>query len=99
MDILKAEYSYMRDSCVRMEDRCHEIYNVLSNLVDTTKDLDIFWDGDANSSFITQINEDLIHSETILYSLRESIRVFGEAISEYQNVERTIGKIIEDIRL
>lgn len=86
----------MRDSCAEMEDCCHEIYSVLSDLVDVTKNLDIFWDGDANSSFITQVNEDLIHSETILYALRECIKLFGEAISEYQNIERTVGRIIEE---
>ncbi len=76
-----------------------ELYFALSkevdHLADHVADLDIFWDGDANTGFMRKTGDDLIWVAALLIRIRNNIRVLCEAVSIEAEAEKQVRKMME----
>lgn len=99
MEVLCVDY-------VQLMDRARNLYELLSitidymgELNDVVKDLDIFWEGEANDEFITAIGEDIAKASVLLDRLRQIIRLIVTAFDEYQETEKVISQMIKEVNV
>ena len=96
MDEFVADYVKIDEKVGRMFEITARIGEEIGNISAYTADLDIFWDGDANSAFITKIGEDLLEAGVILMRVRALVKAASSALDLYQKNEKEIKRMIGD---
>lgn len=99
MEVLSVDYTKLLARAKNLCDECIKIKENLDKLIDTTENLDIFWDGDASTVFIVDINEDIAVMETLLYKIETNIKIITETIKGYQETEKIVNQIIGGMKL
>lgn len=99
MEVLSVDYTKLLARAKNLCDECIKIKENLDKLIDTTENLDIFWDGDASTVFIVDINEDIAVMETLLYKIETNIKIISETIKGYQETEKIVNQIIGGMKL
>ena len=66
----------------------------IGRLTDHSKDLDIFWDGDANTAFMAALGSDIANALVILVKLRMTLKLVADALEIYSSNEREVQRII-----
>jgi len=99
VEILKVDYVGLLAKAKRLCSEYAKIKNNIDKLMEVTEDMDIFWDGDANTVFIVHMNEDIAIMETLLYKMETNIRIIMETIRGYQETEKIVNQIIGGLRL
>ena len=77
-----------------------ELYLELSEetgrLADHVADLDIFWDGEANTAYMQKIADDLIWVAALLVRIRERIRALRDAFEVMSEAEGQVRNMITE---
>ena len=84
----------------RIKDLAHtysKIASEVAKLAEYTENLDIFWDGDANTAYINRISEDLTEAGIITAGVRNLVNSAKEALNIYLDHEKQIERIKEEI--
>lgn len=66
----------------------------MGRLNDCSKDLDIFWDGEANTAFISALGRDIADAMIIIMKLRETCRLVTQALEIYLSNEKEVQRMI-----
>ena len=98
MDRLNVEYTRLSADLERLSDKTFRLNEEISRIAEYTADLDIFWDGDANSAFIQRIGEDLLDMDVIAIRVRNAVKSAFSALDLYQRNEKEIIRMIGEIR-
>ena len=81
--------------------RLFELYLKLSDetagLAGYAANLDIFWDGDANSAYVQTIGEDLVKMGVIVMNIKKTAGCTRRALNIYMRYEAEVSRIIRDI--
>lgn len=77
----------------------HQIKSEISNIYQDVQELDVMWDGSANDEFRKQFRNDYNIIQDILADMDKYIGKIDFAIGKYENCEKTIGDIINKIRI
>lgn len=96
MEILNVDYIKLDASLDRLSQLSLSLSQEIGRIAEYTTNLDIFWDGDANSAYIAKIGEDLIEIDTIMMRIRSVVKTAVKALDLYQKNEKEIKKMIGD---
>ena len=99
MGDLRVDYTSLRDKLDRLCLIVTAINEEIAGIAEYTADLDIFWDGDANSAFIAGIGEDLLDIDAIMMRIRGTVRAAVKVLDIYQKNEKEIKRMIGDFRI
>ena len=58
-----------------------------------TAELDIFWDGGANTAYMGKVGEDLMAITEITVKIRDTIRILGMILDVYRENEKEVLRI------
>ena len=97
MEILSVDYMALMNRAKELAKHIDMVEGNIKDLNDVTKDLNIFWDGEANNEFVVAIGEDVAKTVVLLGVIRQTIKLIIMAINEYQTTEKVIKQIIEEI--
>lgn len=97
MEILSVDYMALMNRAKELAKHIDTVEGNIKDLNDVTKDLNIFWDGEANNEFVVAIGEDVAKTVVLLGVIRQTIKLIIMAINEYQTTEKVIKQIIEEI--
>lgn len=98
-EIFEADYVRIADSLRECSKKCSQMEAGIRSLTDAVQNLDIFWNGDANTMFITNLNEDIACIEVFLAKVRQFVRDGMDALEQYQENEKVIEQIVTGINL
>ena len=80
--------------------RLYELYILLAEEVDSLSErisnMDIFWDGDANTAFMRHIGDDLIWIAAFLIRIRDLITLLYKVMDIYAAGEKEVLNMIEE---
>ncbi|MBR4574118.1 MAG: hypothetical protein IKO16_04345 [Lachnospiraceae bacterium] len=99
MSILTVDYVSFRNSTGQIMDLFLKIGDEVDHIVDYTKELDIFWDGEANSAYIGRVGSDITAIAEIAVKIRDTIRLLGMILDIYMENEREVQKLLGECRL
>ena len=93
------DYTLLRNRLDRLSELVAATGEEIGKIAEYTANLDIFWDGDANSAYILRISEDLIDIDVIMMRIRETVHAAVSAFDMYQENERRISRMIGEYRI
>ena len=97
MNVFCVDYSNFVIRAKKLSELVGETINNIRELNDVVKELDIFWDGDSNDEFVIAVGEDIAKVMVVLDIVRALVRELIEAFDEYQETEKIIGLMIEEV--
>lgn len=95
---LSVDYVSLREKMQRLSQLVVRLDAEVAKIADLTANLDIFWDGDANSVFVAAIAEDLIDTEVIMMRIRKTVKLIGNAMDIYMENEKEVKRMIEELK-
>ena len=98
MDSINVEYTRLLADLGHLLDITFRLNEEIEKIAGYTADLDIFWDGDANSAYIQKIGEDLLDMNVIMIRVRNAVKSGVLALDLYQKNEKEIIRMIGDMR-
>ena len=93
MSVLNVDYVALRNSITCLSDLLVKIGAEVNKIIDYTKDLDLFWDGAANTAYVSRVGEDISTIAGISLKVRDTIRILGLVLDVYMENEKEIGRI------
>lgn len=99
MESLNVDYVLLQEKGKLAQHTCVKIKSNLKDIAEKIADLDIFWDGDSNATFITAINSDIAYAMTLLVKIQDNLKLLSSAIEEYQNTEIIVHNIIGGLKI
>jgi len=97
MDLLDLNLTVFGEKVKELTGIYSKISICISNLDEYVENLDIFWDGDANSAYITRVSRDLTEAAAITIRLRSAIKCIKTAVELYAANEKEVNRIMEEI--
>ena len=97
MTDIKADYALFREKILALSDMLIRLDREIGQIACYTEDLDIFWDGDANTAYISETGEDLVRMEAVVLCIRETVASARKAFDLYMRNEREVKKVLSDI--
>lgn len=94
MEVISVNYMLLKDQLRFLALRCMDIEQNMKDVAEATENMDIFWNGDANATFVMGINEDIASIEALILKIRGAVKLLNEALKEYQETEKVIEQII-----
>ena len=80
--------------------RLFELYLKLSDetagLAGYAANLDIFWDGEANTAYMRSVSDDLIWAAALLVRIRDRLKALREAFDIMSEAERQVRNMINE---
>ena len=99
MHELGVDYAVLSEKLDRLSGITVSISEEIGKIAQRVAQLDIFWDGDANSAYITKIGEDLLDADVIVMNIRNTVRAAVKTMDLYQKNEKEIKRMIGDFKL
>ncbi len=93
---LDVDYVLLRDRIRYLSELSERLGDEVENIAGYTERLDIFWDGDANASYMLSVADDLAVCAAIMLRIRKVIRAADEAFSVYMANEDRVRTVIEE---
>lgn len=94
MEMLKADYVGMLGSAEAFVKLAYRLLCEISKLKLSFRELDIFWDGMANTQFRVMLEGDFLEMEAICLRLRRAGVLLKNAVEEYVAVEKSLNDMI-----
>ena len=91
---IRIDYVLLCDGLMRLLDLVIKLGDELETVSSLVAELDIFWDGDANSAFISRIGGDLVEAAAVMLKIRETVRCLDRAVDVYMKNEKEIADIV-----
>ncbi len=95
MNEIGIDYIKVRAKIKRLSDLYAELAKEINRIAESSADLDIFWDGDANAAFVLGIEEDMVRTAVLLTGIRDAIRCARTVFDDYQVNERQVRMILD----
>ncbi len=99
MEVLTANFVVMSRNAKQLAELVHQLKVCVLHLSDIARELDIFWDGDANKEFNKAVGDDLMVVQGVILKVEVSVQRLQTAISEYQKTENIVNQMIGGIRI
>ena len=96
--ILGIDYVQMADAMERLSGKYVKLHEEVAGIAGFAQNLDIFWDGDANSAFMEKISEDMVEIGVLTSKIGENIRMLKKVFAIYSANEAQIMMMIGDVR-
>ena len=96
MDNLNVDYAKLDAALGRLSELAAALGEEIGRIAEYTANLDIFWDGDANSAYIGKTGEDLLEIDVIMMRIRNTVSAAVKVFDLYQKNEKEIKKMIGD---
>lgn len=84
----------MRSSVEKLYGLYERLRQEITDIGSITKDLDIFWDGDANSAYNVKVAGDLIEMGAVVMKIRDTIRCADRIFDLYMANEKEVAGMI-----
>ncbi len=97
MDELIVDYANLKNKAERLRELYVEASEQIGVIADFSADLDIFWDGEANTTFVTCLTEDIAEISGVMIRLRETISAIFKALELYMQNEKEIKNMIGEL--
>ena len=86
----------MSGKLIRLSEICKELNEETGRIARIYADLDIFWDGDANTAYSVRIADDLTRMGTVMLKLRQTVKAACSVMEIYMKTEREIKRLSDD---
>ena len=96
MDTLNVDYAKLDAALGRLSEITAALGEEIGRIAEYTANLDIFWDGDANSAYIGKTAQDLLEVDVIMMRIRSTVSAAVKVFDLYQKNEKEIKKMIGD---
>ena len=96
MTILSVEYDKLSSKLVRLSEICTALNEETGRIARYYADLDIFWDGDANTAYSARIADDLVRMGIVMLKLRQTVKAACSVMEIYMKTERKIKRLSDD---
>ncbi len=97
MEPIKADYVGMINKSDELWKLTLKLMEEITRLISVMDNIDIFWDGEANTEFKLALNEDFAVMEALCLHIRLSAKLIKDAVLAYVDVERLIESMIGGI--
>ena len=99
MDNLGVDYVLLAEKIERLFGLSTKLCDEIGIVAGNAEDLDIFWDGDANSTFIAGFCDDVTEMGIIMMRIKQTVSTAGKVFDIYMKNEREIKRMIGDYRI
>lgn len=99
MDSLGVDYVSLAEKIERLSGLMRQLSEEIGRIADISADLDIFWDGDANTAFIAGIGEDVTAIGIVMMRIRQTVNAVGKVFDIYMQNEKEVRRMIGDYRI
>jgi len=96
--LIMAEYRQLFEKLMRIKELSKEIKEEIRRMNDIVDSLDIFWDGEANESFMLKLNAGLCNAKLLVSRINKSSYFLSYILKRYQNSERLISEMINGVK-
>ena len=93
MSTLTVDYVALLEGVRELSGLFLKVGREVEEIVGYTRELDLFWDGGANSAYIGKVGEDLAAIAEISVKIRDTIRILGLILDVYLENEKEIMKL------
>ena len=93
-DELDVDYVALKKGINTLYELYLKLNGEVEHIAEYTGNLDIFWDGDANSVYMERVSQGLIDIGAMLLRIRKSIRTLNTAFSIYMAGEKEVARIV-----
>ena len=90
------DYPRLSEKIIRLYELYMHLADETERLSDHIADMDIFWDGDANTAFMRHIGDDLIWIAAFMIRIRDLITLLYKAVEVYAAGEKEVQNMIEE---
>lgn len=94
MEPVKADYIAMLESAEGIWRLTVKLEEEISKLKAVLNDIDIFWQGEANSAFHLALNEDFLIMEALCLKFKYSANLIRRAVEEYSAGDSIVSCIV-----
>lgn len=95
--LVMAEYRMIQERLVNFMGISDEIFKEIETMEIAAKDLDIFWDGEANAEYLLNVSADLLNAKLLIQKVKRCGNFLAYSLSRYQSSERQIYEMIEGL--
>lgn len=93
-----ADYAAINKETDRLSSLYQQMHKEIRRMNRIIKDLDIFWDGEAQASFELTYSKGFAVVSTIMLNIYDVIELLKWILSEYQKTEHMVEQMIGGIR-
>lgn len=94
MEPIKADYVGMINKSDELWKLAYRLMDEIVRISDVMENIDIFWDGEANTEFKLSLNEDFVVMQALCLHIKLSAKLIKDAVMAYVETERLIETII-----
>ena len=98
MECLSVEYVSLNGKLKELFGLYMKLSEEIENIAQITEEMDIFWDGGANTAYVSRIGEDLVTMEGVMIRIRKTLKTVQSAHAIYLQAERAVQSMIGRIR-
>lgn len=95
--LVMAEYRLMQEKLLQIIQMSEDVISEIETMENTAENLDIFWDGEANSEYMLNVSAGLLNARLLIQKVMRCGNFLSYALSRYQSSERRISEMIEQI--
>ncbi|MCR5590312.1 MAG: hypothetical protein K6F73_02150 [Lachnospiraceae bacterium] len=92
--MMSIDYAMMSEKLVKLMEDYARLHEEISKIAEYTACLDIFWDGDANSAFMSLIGDDMVRAGILTARIGEAAKALRKAFDIYVQNEKEVLKMI-----
>ena len=90
------DYALLREGIRSLSELCCRLSTEVERIAGYTENMDIFWDGDANSAYMSAVSADLVEMGAVLLRIRRTVKAADNAFAAYMENEKKVSAVIAD---
>ena len=96
---IEVNTNILRSDLSAIEEEIHSINSLADRLVQTLRDLEGMWDGNAKQAFSAAVNDDIVRLRELSKAIGRFTEKVSEARREYDTCENEVSQIVASIRV